>query len=259
MRLPLRLRAGFLRVGEIVCGCRAFDLAGLPVGAEIAAVASRPERREFDDCVHFLKQFAVVTDDDRAALPVADVPDHRGAALIVEIVGGFVEEQEIGLREDQRGKCGATALTARERGKGSPGSNPEPRSRERGFDPCRQRPVGSFEFLDAGAPRFGLVEAFERGAAAEKIGDGLVAVVHRVLPHHGDAAGYFDMPARRLQLAGNQLEKRRLADTVAPDEAGAFGGKGECQIGDDGGGVRRRPGQIVKGNKCRHGTGNLAT
>ena len=48
-------------------------------------------------------------------------------------------------------------------------------------------------------------------------------------------------PPRAAQLAGDQLEKRRLADAVAADEPRAFGLEAQVEVGEERSAVRRGP------------------
>src|SRR3546814_1767408 len=92
---------------------RLLDLRARAIGAPAAAIARRAEAGQLDDRVHFLEQFAVVADDDRAAAPASEEALHRPTPLAVEIVGGLVEEQEVGRGEHRAGERGAGALAAR--------------------------------------------------------------------------------------------------------------------------------------------------
>ncbi|MNL89076.1 hypothetical protein D3C87_2191860 [compost metagenome] len=56
-----------------------------------------------------------MTDDDGAAAPTRHQLDHRLAAGAIEIVGGFVEQDEIGIGKDQRRQLGAGQLPAGKR------------------------------------------------------------------------------------------------------------------------------------------------
>lgn len=53
-----------------------------------------------------------MADDDRAAAPGGEEIGHRLASVPVEIVGGLVQQQEVGLGEDQGGETHPRDLAA---------------------------------------------------------------------------------------------------------------------------------------------------
>ena len=81
---------------------------------------------------------------------------HGVAARTVEVVGGFVEQEEIGRGEHRTSERGARALTARElRQRGVDGKR-QPDIRQRRVDPRFERPVGVADLLDRRRARLGL-------------------------------------------------------------------------------------------------------
>ena len=134
----------------------------LAVAAPVAAIARGAERGQLDDGVHGLEQLAVMADDDRARPPAGEQLDHRLAALAVEIVGRLVEQEEVGLGEDERGEPGPRALPAGQRRQRRVGPRVEPDAAERGGDARLQRPVGVGQLFGGGLA--GLGAAQERPA-----------------------------------------------------------------------------------------------
>jgi hypothetical protein len=82
------------------------------IAAPVAAIACCAERSQFDDGIHGLEQRPVVADDDRAAAPAGEQIDHGTTTVAIKVVGGLVQQQEIRLGKQQRGKTNARDLSA---------------------------------------------------------------------------------------------------------------------------------------------------
>jgi hypothetical protein len=183
----------------------------------------------------------VADDDEPALVPLEEFaqPHH---AVGVEVVGGLVEDHRLGVGEEDAGQLDATALAARE-------------GLQRLIeDAVRKREVvrdgGGFRLRCIAAQRF---EALgEVGVLAHGAGRGIrVVVAHgkrrlvhaerdgaeaagvedagarehlgiarpRVLRQVSELAGAVHLSRRRQHVAGEHLRERRLARSVASDEA----------------------------------------
>jgi hypothetical protein len=75
-----------------------------------------------------------VAHHDGTPSPAPQQIENGGAPLAVEVVGGLVEEQPIGIGKDERGEARPGALTARKSREPGAGVGNETRSRERFAD-----------------------------------------------------------------------------------------------------------------------------
>jgi len=66
-----------------------------------AAVARRATRGELDDAVHAFQQVSVVAGDDHAAWPRRDQPVQVPPGVGVQMVGGLVEQQQVGSAQEE--------------------------------------------------------------------------------------------------------------------------------------------------------------
>ena len=96
----------------------ALRLLAFGIKIVVAAIEFRAKRRELDDAIHPAQQGAVVTGDDGAAFPFLQHRDDDCACRCVEIVGRFVEQQDLRRREKEarEGEAGAFAAAERHRG-----------------------------------------------------------------------------------------------------------------------------------------------
>ena len=77
----------------------------------VARIAGQLAIFQFDDFIrHHIQQVAVVRDDDDGALVVADEFLQEGFARQVEMVVGFVQQQQVGLSDQQPGQPRQLAL-----------------------------------------------------------------------------------------------------------------------------------------------------
>ena len=240
--------------GEIVFGGGEFERLAFAIVAPVAAIGSGAQRGEFDDLVHGLEQFAVVTDHDRPAMPARQKRNDRLPALPVEIVGGFIEQDEVGLGKDQGGEHGAGALAAREGVERRVGLRREAHLRQGGLDPGFDRPVCLGKVFGGGLPGFGTGDQGQLIAHAEEIGDCLARPGLQRLAQDADRAIGRHRAGLRWHFTGNQAQHRRLADAVAADKSGADCGKGEVEAGKEGAALRRGPTERGERDMCRHGS-----
>ncbi len=254
LRLALGLIDALFGGGEIGLDGRLFDRLARAIGAPAAAIAGGTGGGQFDDRVHLLEQFAIVTDDDRAALPVVQDRAYRLTALPVEIVGRFVEQQKIGPCEHRAGERGARALPTRKMHKRRCGIERQVNAGQRLVDPRRQRPVGLRDIVERRRPRFGAREQGQRRARAEQIGNRRIGGNLHRLVQHGDVRAAADRAVRRRCLTRDQAQQGRFADAVAADDTRAFGAKLKVEIGKYAATVGGRPAEAGEGDR-RHGQG----
>ena len=91
------------------------------------------------------------------------------------------------------------------------------------------------------SPRLGAAQHGQRIDGAEQGGDGLPRIDLNDLAQDAKRAVDGDAAGMRAQFAGDQLEKRGLADAVAADEPGPFRAETQVEIGEEGAAVRRGP------------------
>ena len=177
-----------------------------------------------------VQQLAVVADDEDGVGVVAQIVLEPQRAFEVEIVGGLVEQQQVGLGEQHGGERHAHAPAA-----GVFRAGPllgRLVEAETGQDACGPRRGGmgadvAEALVDVGDAA-GIVRRFRLGeqARAFAVGgehelDQALRSARRFLRHPADAggAGNIDAAVVGLQLARDQAQQRGLARAVAPDEA----------------------------------------
>ena len=105
---------------------------------------------DFHDPVNTCKQCAVMAGHDDAATPAAQKLCNQRAPAGVEVVGGLVEQQDIGRFLEHAGKGQTCALPAAERAERVRGGDPgQPGAGQRVRQPVLQRPVRRARVLDA--------------------------------------------------------------------------------------------------------------
>ncbi len=70
------------------------------------------QRRQLGNRLHLLQQRPVMADHDRARPPSREQSDKRRAPLCVQIIGGLIQKQEIGLGKDRSGQRRPRPLAA---------------------------------------------------------------------------------------------------------------------------------------------------
>ena len=213
-------------------------LAALALEAGVAAAPQRQFRTlEMQDVVgDVVEQIAVVADDDdrrRIGLEIVDQPQH---AFEIEIVGGFVEQQEVGGREQHRGERDAHAPAAGKLREGAVLRRLVEAEAAQDARGARRGGVGvdidktGLDFGDAQriVRRLGLAE--EGGALAvgvEHEVDQRLRAAGRLLLDAADAGlpGNRDRTALAADFAADQAEQRGLAGAVAPDQADVGAGR----------------------------------
>ena len=185
-----------------------------------------------------------MADHDGSATPGRQEIGNEHAAVAVKIVGRLVKDQKIGRGVDLGGECCPCALPARERGKQCGGGCIEPDLGQCTGNLFLQHPVDITEFIERGYSRLRAGKDLQRMARLEQVGDGLVVPDLYALPQNAYPAGHGDRACRGRKLTGDQLQKRRLANAVAPDKADALKAEAKIDIGKKWLTVRRGPREV---------------
>ncbi|MNK99563.1 hypothetical protein D3C87_1199650 [compost metagenome] len=174
-----------------------------------------------------------MTDDDRAATPGRQKIGDENAPVPVEIIRRFVEDQEVGSGVDLSRKCGPRALPAGQRRKRCGGQGIQPDLRQGPGNFVLQHPVDIFKLFETGRSRLRTGKDIKRIARAKQVGDGLFGHDLHALAQKIDAARDGNRARGWRQFLRNQFQKRRLADAVAPDKAGAFRSEAKIDVGKE--------------------------
>ncbi len=224
-----------------------------------AAVAGRTVERgvEVEHVgAHGVEERAVVARRDHHPRQPPELVLQERGRLVVEVVGGLVQQQRTGAPDEQRGEPEPAALPARQRvqppspfdgGQAEPGQH---EGRAAVGVPCVVI-VAPLQTLAVPAQNVGVVGPDgELGGQGIKGADARARLPQRVVEHRGDGGiggegqllvaeaevcGPADASGVGLLDAGEQAQQRRLAGAVLADEAEpAPGGHGEREPVEDG-------------------------
>ena len=211
-----------------------FQLAGLGglVGAEVARVAAQHAAVQLDDAGgHRVDEGAVVRDEQQRAAPFVEQRLQPDDGVQVQVVGGLVQQQHVGVGGQRLGQGHALLGAARQRVHHRRGVQVQ--ALQRLVHPAF--PVPAVQRLDAGLDRVQVVAGLMRlVAGAQGLGFGHALAHH--LEHRGtgrevgllrhiEAAHVLlrlQQAVVQLFQAGQHLEQRRLAGTVAADQRDPF-------------------------------------
>jgi hypothetical protein len=157
-----------------------------------------------------------VRDDEQRSAPSREVARQPVHALDVEVVGGLVQQQQLGRIEQQTRQRHAPALPAGESCHGSVHALGEALDRDAAEQPVEhaaKRPVGRPFALGATADE----RLADRGPLVE-----LVALTEQ---RRADIAGARERPRVRSLDTGDQAQERRLPAAVLPDHADPLGAR----------------------------------
>ncbi len=207
-----------------------------------------------------VEKIAIVADDDNARRVAREIVDEPQRAFEIEIIRRLVEQQQIGLREENGRERDPHAPAAREFRQGTLlGGGIEAEAMEdRGG--ARRRRMG----LDVGEPRLNLGDvvgvagrlgAIEQRRALDVGGEHEIhqrgGAAGRLLFHAAEprARGQRDLARFGRDLPGDETKKRRLAGPVAANEARAraAGQEDSCLIEEQ---PAAEP--ICEGVDCQH-------
>ena len=226
----LGVRLAFLRRAQVSLGALAV------VGRVVAPEGRDPALTELPDARHGgVQEGAVVRGDEQRPGPAPEVLLEPLEGAEVEVIGRLVEEQELGIGDDEAGQGGPRLLPARQRRRRPPDvSRAEAEAGERGVDPLVERvaPQDVEAVLEVGVVGLGdpalALEAGQllghplqvAGAVADRgpeVGRGherLVEVGLLGQQPEGHAPFPGDRPRVWLVEPGGDPEERRLAGAV---------------------------------------------
>ena len=216
----------------------------------VALVTFEDAVAKLDDPVgDLVKEMAVVGDDEERAGVVAEVVHEPPDAVGVEVVGGLVEDEDVGAGDDGACEGDAALLAAGELGDGGAGRGASELG-ERGLDAVVEVPSVEVRdsFLDLGVPRGIAGEHLELGEKPEDMGgahaDVGLDVEGRV---EGEGLGQVadegvaladDLAVVGLEFPDEDLEEGGLAGAVPAHEPDAIaGGEAHGGVVDQGTGV----------------------
>jgi len=186
-------------------------------------------------------------------LPAGQKIDDAITPVAIEIVGRLVEQEKIRLTEDQGGEGGAGLLPAGQGGERRCGICVKPHGAKRLFQSGLKGPVGVGQFLGRCVAVLGPPQQIKRRPHTKKIGDALARGGRQRLAQEANGSAHGDHARLRLKPTGDQLQQCGLADAIAADKPGAFGGEGDVTVGKEGAALRRRPAEMGERNRCGHG------
>jgi hypothetical protein len=242
--LPLELLLG---VPDGAFGDGLLGGHGFLVGGEVAAVEGEPVGPQLGDAVHPVEQRAVVADHERHAAPPVEHLVQAVARVGVEVVGGLVEQQHVGLLQQLGGQPERDDLAAAE-----------------GVEPAVQRDIAEAEPVelvagavldvpvgaDRGEVLLRRVASLDGGQRAqhrrhtEHLRHGEVAGQRQLLGQVAEHTVHGDRAGSGRQQAGDQPQQGRLPGPVGGDQTGAAGADGEREVLDDHGAVGPGEGQV---------------
>ena len=191
----------------LALGLLGLDLAG-EVGVVVAGPVGQLPAVELDDARgHAAEEGAVVGDEEDRHLRLQEEILHPEDRLQVEVVGGLVQEQQLGLGREGAGEEGAAAQASGEVEVGAVLGKPE--AGDEVVDPQVALPILLRAVL---RPEPGGDELAHR--QGDVLGD--------LLGQQGLPGGAADLAAVGAHLAGGDSEEGGLAGAVAPDEADAL-------------------------------------
>ncbi len=172
------------------------------------------------------------------------------ARVQVEVVGGFVQQQDVGAAQQQRGEPQQHRLAAGQLAGGPVQADvTEAEFAEGGQGALLDVPVvaDGLEVLLGGVARLDGVQGGPPFGDAEGLVDAEAGVERDVLREQADLPGRADGAGGRDEFPGQQLEQGGLARSVGADEAGPAGSEGDVQAVEDGGAVGPGEGEVGTG------------
>jgi len=195
-----------------------------------------------------------MADDDGGAAPVPQQGGHRLAAIGIEIVGRLVEQDDVGLGQDQPGERQAGALAAAERVEAALGGEVgQPDLLQSRLDAAGQGPVGRAGILDGAQSLFEPVEQSHGLGNTELLSNRHPLCHLHGLLQHAERSGKGNRSGGRGDKSGNEAKQGGFARAIAADQPGTAGAEGELEIGEQRLVIGRGPGELVQGNGGGHG------
>jgi hypothetical protein len=228
-------------LGEVLFRRCEFDrLTRLP-GREVSSVAADAQAGQFGNRVHLFQQCAVMADNDRSRTPASQQRNERDSAFRIQIIGRFIQEQEVAFGENRSSKRRPRALAAGQFSQLCFQGGGEADLGQRFLQPGRQRPIARLQLINCGFPALRLDEQRYSVPNAEQVGDCFTGIDLHRLAQFGHLAIELDTSSAWLQSAGDEREQRRFADAIASDKPNPLGSETKIEVRKDAGPVRRGP------------------
>ena len=225
------------------------DLGG--VRRPAAAVPAQRAAAQVGDPVDPLEELAVVADDEQGARPGGHEVVDACATGPVEVVGGLVEQQDVGAGQEQAGDGQAGELTARELAQAAvQRARRQALPLELGAGALLDVPVvaDSVEEVLVAPPGLDGAQGSEGRAHTEEVGDGPGRVGVEVLRQVADLAVDRDVAGVGALPPGQHPQQGRLARAVGPDQPGAAPREGQVEVAQRGGAVGPGDGEAGDGD-----------
>ena len=190
---------------------------GAAEGRQCAAV-------QLGGVVHEVEQRRVVADHDERAAPAAHELVDPFTGVAIEVVGGFIEQRDrcrAQPHSDERGEHRFAAGELTDATVQDAGWQAGLVERRRGARLDVPLVADGVEEMRRGVARRDRAHGVERRGHAENIRDATVGSERQSLRQQIDGAGRRNRPGCRRESARDESEQRRLAGSVASDEAGA--------------------------------------
>ncbi len=195
-----------------------------------------------------------MADHQRAAAPAGHQLDDRVATVPIQIVGRFIQQDQIGLSQHQCRKAQPRPLAATQGGEC-------PRRIETVQSHLRQRlgqsrlqcPVGLIGVGETAVAGYDARQDGESPVDAENLCDGGVVCDLDRLAERADRAGARDGSRGGGELAGDEPQQGGFADAVAPDQACALATDTEADRWEEVTTVGGDVGDVLQNQKSCHG------
>ena len=178
-----------------------------------------------------------------------------GPAGGVEVVGGLVQQEDVGLQGQQAGQPRPGALTTGQAGCGVLRRQARKAHAVEGErHPRRKGPVGEVEVIAEGLAGLDPGQLRQPLAHPHQVADRQAGTVSRLLGQEPHTAGDRDRARGRMQPASEDGNKARLARPVASGHGHPAGSSGQTQVLEQPSPVRRGVAEGVEGEgRKRHG------
>ncbi|GJE73048.1 hypothetical protein CHKEEEPN_4610 [Methylorubrum podarium] len=247
-----KVRRSLLSHSEVMLGRSDPNRLGLQIRVEVPRIAAHPGGSELHDGVHGVEQGSVVADHDCPPAPVPQSCAHGGPPFAIQVVGRFVEQQEIRSCKHRRRECRASALPAGEATQTCRGAHRYTHPVQGLREALLQSPVGLGELVGRGSTDLGATQQCQLGGRTEEIGNRLGRRDARELAQQRHRTLDDDAAACRPQAAGHEVQECALPGAVPADDASSLLREAGADVGEDGAPVRRGPRDVQKGEMRWH-------
>jgi len=203
-------------------------------------------RVQFSDTLHPVQQRPVVADQQQDPGPLLQDRVQAVPGVDVEVVGGLVEQQDVGATQQVGGQPKGDDLAAAESVQSAvEGEFTEPDPVQLGAAALLDVPVVADrgEVFLTSITGFDGVQSGDGSGDAEHLRGGQGTGQRQVLRQIAEGAGNGDGTGGGREFAGDQPKQGGLADAVGRDQAGVPGADGKGKVLEDGGAVGPGEGQ----------------